>query len=89
MNPKISNFISRYRQSVETILANIEELNQLTKEATILNFAAIVQPEDFEGENDHITLQELVAAVQTMTALEAFLVANNNAHYKALYELKR
>lgn len=89
MSAKESNFISRYRQSVETILANVEELNQLTKEALILNYGATITDEDFEGENDHITLQELIAAVQTMTALEAWLAANSNAHYKALYELKR
>lgn len=89
MSAKESNFISRYRQGVETILANIEELNQLTKEALILNYGASITDEDFEGENDHITRAKLLAAVTTMTAVEAFLVANANAHYKALYELKR
>lgn len=89
MSAKESNFISRYRQSVETILANVEELNQLTKEATILDYATTITAEDFEGENDHIDRAKLIAAVQSMTALEAFLGANGNAHYKRLYELKR
>lgn len=89
MSAKESNFISRYRASVETILANIEELNQLTKEATILNYGSTITDEDFTGDNDHMTRAKLLAAVGSMTAIEALLVANNNAHYKALYELKR
>lgn len=89
MSAKESNFISRYRNAVETILSNVEELNQLTKEATILEYGQTITDEDFEGDNDHMTRNKLIAAVQTMTALEAWLAANGNAHYKALYELKR
>ena len=89
MSAKESNFISRYRQGVETILANMEELNQLTKEALILNYGATITDEDFEGDNDHMDRAKLIAAVGSMTAVEAFLAANQNAHYKALYELKR
>jgi len=85
---KKSNFISNSVNAVVTVLANLETLRTLRREATVLNYATTLTEEDFIGANQHLTKANLVAAFGSIDAIIALLEANSNAHYKNLYQLK-
>lgn len=89
LTAKKSNFISRSTQAAVTALANIEELREMRREASVLSYGAVLTDEDFVGENDHLTKSDLVAAFQTIDAIVNLLEANDNAHYESLYKLLR
>ena len=89
LTAKKSNFISRSRQAVVTTLANIEELREMRREATVLNYGQDLADEDFIGDNDHMTKADLIAAFMAIDAIVQLLEANGNEHYASLYKLLR
>lgn len=89
LTAKKSNFISRATQACVTTLANIEELREMRREATVLGYGQSLTDADFIGENDHLTKADVVAAFQTIDAVVALLEANGSVHYANLYRLLR
>ena len=86
---KKSGFITRATQNANAISKAMQDLNEMYKEAVISGYATSITDDDFVGDNDHVDKAALVALFATVTALEALLVANTNAHYKNLYAFKR
>jgi hypothetical protein len=89
LSTKKTNFISRASAAGVIALANIEELREMLREATVLDYATALTDADFVGENDHLTKADLVAEFATINAIVALLEANANAHYANLYRLLR
>ena len=88
LTAKKSNFISSSVNAVVTVLANLETLRTLRREATVLDYASTLTNEDFVGANQHLSKADLVAAFGSIDAIIALLEASNNTHYKNLYQLK-
>lgn len=89
LTAKKSNFISRSRQAIVTALEQIEELREMRREATVLDYGTALVDGDFVGDNDHMDKADLVAAFQSIDAIVDLLEANSNTHYANLYKTKR
>lgn len=87
LSAKKTNFISRSAEAGVAILANVEELRELRREATVLDYGASLTDADFVGANKHLSKADLVALFGTIDAIVALLEANNATHYRNLMRL--
>jgi len=85
----LQDFVSNWHKRIKFILDTFADLKQMQLEATVLNYGQVITDADLTGENDHLTKQKLGASFQSVNALETFLMATNNAHYKAFYDVTR
>ena len=86
---KKSGFITRAVNNANALTEAMANLNEMYKEAVILNYGSAIADEDFQGSNDHVDKAALVALFATINALEVELTATSNALYKTLYAFER
>jgi hypothetical protein len=79
-----SDFVSRYRLHVTSLLTELESLNAMRAQWDALDYSTTLPPEAFEGANGDLDKAEMTAAVASIEAINAFVAAG---HATNLYEL--
>lgn len=79
-----SDWISRYRQQITAWLNALNALGALGEQYVALDYGNSLTDEDFGGDNSDIGKADLVAAVASVQAIDAFTA---QGHATNLYRL--
>lgn len=83
MASKATNFISRAIQGGNQLLSCLSDTAALREEWNSLNYDNILIPEDFEGENDHLTPTDLKRYFGVIQQVRRLLTATTTAEFDA------
>lgn len=81
LNPKHSNFISRYKRAAEEMLNVFEKFELLFQEEYSLALISQLTADDFVGENDHLDAKKVTALYQFIALVGSTLKAKNETDF--------